>query len=77
MFVRKYVRLLLVSFCISLPLIFFISDFALSEYKEQPSYLWLAYIISFFIVSLLTLLTVAAESYIYAKSRPVNLMHND
>ena len=77
MFVRQYVRLLLISFCISLPLIFFISDFALSEYREQPSYLWLAYIISFFIVSLLTLLTVAAESYIYAKSRPVNLMHND
>ena len=77
MSVRRYVWLLLASFCVSLPLIFFLSDFALSEYKEQPSHLWLSYLISLVVVSALTLLTVAAESCIYAKTRPVNLMRND
>ena len=52
------VKMLSVSFVISLPLIWFLSSFALQGYFGRPIYMWLVYPLTFIVVSAIMLATI-------------------
>jgi len=77
MFNAHYLRLLGICFFIAVPFIYYLSSLAMESFTDTSRYIYMAYPLSFFIVSMLTIGTVTIQSYRAASAKPVDTVKSN
>ena len=77
MFCHRYVWLLLVSFIVATPLVWYIGKQWLEGFAERTPVYWWLFPLALFTVSLVTLLTVITQSWRTANENPINSVKSE
>jgi len=72
-----YMSQLVLCFLVSIPFVNGISGSVLKGFTKLSPYLWLAYPLSFLLISTLSISLILIQRYLYAKEKPVKSIYNE
>jgi putative ABC transport system permease protein len=77
LFNKTYIRILCICFVIAIPIAYFIANRWLENFAYKTKLSWWIYPLAFFIVFMLTSITVTSQNWKAANSNPVESIKND